>query len=168
MKNCGNDVPSCFLCHPRKCSFPLVLRENKIRFLHNLSSVQFRSSSEQTYIKVKTLTHDDAERPECQRFRLGPKQRRLQHADGDDHRVGGLVVIRVDRGDVGHVSEVVPPASGIRFEIFLRLELSQEGSVSDDVGQVVEVVDVHLLEDRIDPRRIEHELRVADEVDHRL
>lgn len=69
----------------------------------------------------RILTDNDPEGTERERLGLHPEQRGLEHSDGHDHRVGGLVVVGVHRGDVGHVGKVVPPAPRVRAEELLDL-----------------------------------------------
>ena len=57
-------------------------------------------------VRVFTSNYPEGAKSEC--LRLGPKQRRLQQSDGNNHCVERLVVVSIHRGYVGHLGEIVP------------------------------------------------------------
>ena len=85
------------------------------------------------HTRIWKLTDHDAEGPEGERLWPVPEEGRLQHADGDDHRVGGLVVVRVDGGHAGDVLEAVPEAARVRREVLQQLRPPHEHAVLDQV-----------------------------------
>ena len=54
------------------------------------------------------LTCNDTKSPKSECLWRGPKQGRLKESYWNDHGVESLVVVGVDRRDVGHVGKLVP------------------------------------------------------------
>ena len=52
----------------------------------------------------------------------------MEHPDGDNHGVGGLVVVGVDGGDVGVVGKVVPVAPTVRGQELNDLRVAEKSS----------------------------------------